>query len=181
MPFPLAEGVIQDFAEGLQEILVIEEKRSFIELLIRECLYNHVNHPKVIGKKDEHGNFLVRADGELDTDSILKVLHKRLKGIIDNRLLEQSQQKFNISSDGPILLNMAQTARTPYFCSGCPHNRSTTVPEGAVVGGGIGCHSMTLFMDRNVTGLTQMGGEGAQWAGYSLPFWFNGYPSSYRL
>ena len=167
MPFPLAEGVIQEFAQGLEEILVIEEKRAFIELLIRDCLYNNVIHPKVMGKKDEQGNFLVKADGELDADIILKILHKRLKGIIPDSQIEQSQRKFEVNTGGPILLNMAESARTPYFCSGCPHNRSTTVPEGAVVGGGIGCHSMTLFMDRNVTGLTQMGGEGAQWAGAS--------------
>ncbi len=167
MPFPLADGVIQDFAKGLEEILVIEEKREFIELLIRNCLYNHSERPRIIGKKDEHGHFLVKADGELDADEILKVLHKRLKGIIQDSRLEVSQHKLEANTDGPILLNMAESARTPYFCSGCPHNRSTTVPEGAVVGGGIGCHSMTMFMDRNVTGLTQMGGEGAQWAGAS--------------
>jgi indolepyruvate ferredoxin oxidoreductase len=167
MLYPMEPTIVRDFARGLAEILVIEEKRSFIELFIRDILYNHSERPRIVGKRDEKGDFLVPAYSELDADAILEILAGRLKnhlptGQIDNRLARLKRPAV------PITLPLT-AARTPYFCSGCPHNRSTQVPEDSLVGGGIGCHTLAILMDRNIIGVTQMGGEGAQWVGAS-PF-----------
>ena len=171
MIYPMEPGIVRQFAQGLEEILVIEEKRAFIELFLRDSLYHLPERPRIVGKRDEAGNILVRGDYELDADQLINLLAKRLKHRlppepIDARLATlrgPEQALFN-------LLPAAQTlSRSPYFCSGCPHNRSTTVPGDSLQGGGIGCHTMALFMDRNITGVTQMGGEGAQWVG-AAPF-----------
>jgi len=166
MLYPMEPTIIRGFAQGLQEILVIEEKRSFIELFIREILYDQSERPRIIGKRDENGDFLVRSDSELDADIIVEILAKRLKSRIPQ---EQIDNRLAILR-GPEPVTMLPLAtRTPYFCSGCPHNRSTLVPEDSLVGAGIGCHTLAILMDRNIVGVTQMGGEGAQWVGAS-PF-----------
>ena len=167
MLYPMEPAIVRDFARGLEEILVIEEKRSFIELFIRDILYNHSERPRIVGKRDEKGDFLVPAYSELDADAILEIVAGRLKSRIpaeqiDNRLAL-------LSTPTPSITLPLAAARTPYFCSGCPHNRSTQVPEDSLVGGGIGCHTLAILMDRNIIGVTQMGGEGAQWVGAS-PF-----------
>src|SRR5262245_26164075 len=162
MLFPMEPGIVRTFARGLEELFVIEEKRSFCELFIREILYNERERPRVVGKTDEHGRALVPVDGELDADRVAQLLAARLEkrvplGSITARvaLLEALRER-----PQPITL-----ARQPYFCSGCPHNRSTVVPEGSVASAGIGCHGMALLMDRHTMGVTHMGGEGAQWVG----------------
>src|SRR5439155_1674287 len=152
---------------GLQELFVVEEKRSFVETFIREALYNQSERPLVIGKQDEQDRPLVPANGELDADRIALLLATRLEkkinlGSITARvaLLEALRER-----PQPITL-----ARQPYFCSGCPHNRSTAVPEGSMAAAGIGCHGMALSMpERRTMGITHMGGEGAQWVGMA-PF-----------
>lgn len=170
MIYPMEETIVKTFAKGLEEIFVIEEKRSFIEMFIREVLYNEADRPLVVGKKDESDNFLVRGDYELDADQIVTLLAKRLTrkmpaDIFAGRLqqLQAPPPSISLTMSGDI------PARTPYFCSGCPHNTSTVAPEGSLQGGGIGCSTLSILMDRNVTGVTQMGGEGAQWVGAS-PF-----------
>jgi indolepyruvate ferredoxin oxidoreductase len=171
---PMDSDGIRDFAHGLEEIVVIEEKRSFLELFIRDALYNLSERPVLIGKKDELDQFFVPQYGELDSDDIARLLVRRLRkhlppDLLDNRLrlLDAPVQSMSL----PLLPMDVQ--RTPYYCSGCPHNTSTmNVPEGSLVGGGIGCHTMTILMDRSkdgIIGITQMGGEGAQWVGAS-PF-----------
>lgn len=172
MLYPIEPSVVRKFARGLEEILVIEEKRAFIERFLRDSLYDLPDRPRIIGKRDEAGNVLVRKDYELDADQLIDLLAKRLK----RRLPPEPIDARLTTLRGPeqsLLLNLfsaEQTvSRSPYFCSGCPHNRSTTVPADALQGGGIGCHTMTLFMDRNITGITQMGGEGVQWVG-AAPF-----------
>ena len=162
MIFPLEPDILREFAAGLDEILVIEEKRAFIEIFCKEALYGSGREPLIIGKKDEAGRKLVKADNELDADEILRVLARRLQDRIDAPQLQRRLREINRAPDlGAIPI----AARSPYFCSGCPHNRSTKVPEGSMAAAGIGCHTLAILMDRNTAGVTQMGGEGANWVG----------------
>lgn len=169
MLYPIDNDIIHEFADGLQEIFVIEEKRSFVEMFIREILYNRTERPTVVGKLDEKGNMLVPAYGELDPDTLVAVIAKRFAGKIDSPEIENRLNQIrNASSVG--MINLNTPSRSPFYCSGCPHNTSTVAPDGSLVAGGIGCHTMTLLIpDRPVIGITQMGGEGAQWVGAS-PF-----------
>ncbi len=162
MIFPLEREILREFAAGLDEILVIEEKRSFIETFCKEALYGSGHTPLIVGKKDETGAKLVKADNELDADEITLVLARRLRGHVDAPLLER---RLRVIKRQPDLGVIPIAARSPYFCSGCPHNRSTKVPEGSMAGAGIGCHTLAIMMDRNTAGVTQMGGEGANWVG----------------
>ncbi|MEJ5997932.1 indolepyruvate ferredoxin oxidoreductase family protein [Corynebacterium sp. H130] len=165
MVYPLEQTILHDFIDGLDEVIVVEEKRDFIETQIREILYNTRHMPNVRGKTNEDGSPLFSRFGELDIDSVTKGLVHRLGTIhgIELKTIEQPRTK--------IQLPLAQ--RTPYFCSGCPHNSSTKVAENSLVGAGIGCHAMVLLQPEsqvgNVVGVTQMGGEGAQWIGMA-PF-----------
>lgn len=167
--YPLEPEIIKTFARGLEEIFVIEEKRAFIELFIRDVLYNQSERPLVVGKRDEQGRFLVRGDGELDADQITELLVKRLIKKVPAALFEKRLAALSNHSPAGSVQNQPLLLRTPYFCSGCPHNRSTLIPEGSIAGGGIGCHSMSLLMDRRTWGITHMGGEGVQWVG-AAPF-----------
>ena len=166
MPYPLEPGVVREFAEGLEEIVVIEEKRSFLELMLRDTLYGAPRRPRIVGKLDEAGNPFVPSFGELDADAIAPLVAARLSG----RPLPEGARARIATLDAvrrrPAPLAVARSA---FFCSGCPHNTSTVVPEGSMAGGGIGCHTMAIRMDRSVVGLTPMGGEGAQWVG-AAPF-----------
>lgn len=168
MVWPLDQEQIRDFARGLDEIIVVEEKRPFIEDAVRNALYGLPETPQVLGKLDHAGRELVSPVGELDTDLVARALTRRLGDVHGlPSVLARQQQEPATRTALPLL------TRTPYFCSGCPHNSSTKVPDGSLVGGGIGCHAMVLFMDDKqtgkVAGLTQMGGEGAQWLGIA-PF-----------
>ncbi|MFG1643714.1 indolepyruvate ferredoxin oxidoreductase family protein [Amycolatopsis sp. NPDC049252] len=163
---PLEPSIVREFAEGLDEIVVVEEKRSFLESALKEVLYGVPGAPAVHGKKDADGRTLFTELGELDPDVVATGLARRLPdGIASVEAWRGRRRRERISV--PLL------ARTPYFCSGCPHNSSTKVPEGTLVGGGIGCHTMALFMEPDqvgtVLGVTQMGGEGTQWIGMA-PF-----------
>ncbi|MEW9518294.1 indolepyruvate ferredoxin oxidoreductase family protein [Streptomyces tubercidicus] len=164
---PVEPTVIREFATGLTEIIVVEEKRSFIEAAIKDILYGCAGAPAIHGKSGPDRTALFSETGELNPETIAVGLSRRL------------------AAHGLELPSIAQTGhrreravlplltRTPYFCSGCPHNSSTKVPDGALVGAGIGCHTMAVFMEPeqvgNVVGMTQMGGEGAQWIGMA-PF-----------
>ncbi len=161
---PVEPEGLKEFAQGLEDIMVVEEKRGFSEILIREALYNMPNHPRIVGKLDEEGNTLYPIHGEMGADSIARVLAGWLgKKLGRSDLAERVHWLTEIADRGyeEIL------TRTPYFCSGCPHNTSTNVLEGDQVGGGIGCHAMATYMDRGVAWLTHMGGEGAPWLGLS--------------
>ena len=166
MPIPFSAERARRFARGLEEVFVVEEKNPNIESLIKDALYNEALRPRVTGKFDEHDAMLLPGHGGLTADDLLGPLRQRLGKRIGHRLVgEQPPREL-------IPLNTA-VARTPYFCSGCPHNRSTRVPDGAAVGAGIGCHTMTLLMDSedfgDIIGLTCMGQEGTQWIGMA-PF-----------
>src|ERR1700759_4935744 len=165
MPWPLEETTVREFADGLEEILVVEEKRSFLEAAIRDVLYGGPVQPVVTGKRDADGSELVPAYGELDADAITGPLRRRMTAV-------------GIAAAAAPAAAAARTtlplvSRVPYFCSGCPHNSSTKPLPGTLVGGGIGCHALVLLMDESqagtVTGLSQMGGEGMQWIGMA-PF-----------
>jgi indolepyruvate ferredoxin oxidoreductase len=166
MIYPLEPNIVREFARGLQEIVVVEEKRSFIELFLMEQLYNLPDRPRVVGKNDENGVPLLPAYGEMDADIIATALHNRLRQRLPNdALIARSSESAQLLGTLPII----NVSRSPYFCSGCPHNRSTRVPEGSIANAGIGCHTMALFMNRQHALVTQMGGEGAQWVG-AAPF-----------
>ncbi len=166
MPLPFSPKRARDFARGLEEVLVVEEKNPNIESLVKDALYNETLRPRVTGKFDEHDVMLIPGHGGLDADELLGPLRRRLAQRIGARLAPEQHQRQLIPINSKV-------ARTPYFCSGCPHNRSTRVPDGAVVGAGIGCHTMTLLMDSDdfgdIIGLTCMGQEGTQWIGMA-PF-----------
>jgi indolepyruvate ferredoxin oxidoreductase len=163
MPYPLGAGLVREFATGLQTLLVVEEKTSFVESQVKDVLYGVTGAPAVIGKTDAQGRRLVPADGQVSSDRLDGVLRGLLEGRVD---LAPKRR-------GPrTQLTLSPVKRTPYFCSGCPHNRSTPLPEGSLGGGGIGCHTMVTLTERpdqSVLALTQMGGEGSQWIGQS-PF-----------
>ncbi|PYM56815.1 MAG: 2-oxoacid ferredoxin oxidoreductase, partial [Candidatus Rokuibacteriota bacterium] len=168
MLFPLEPGIVREFARGLEEILVVEEKRGFLELLFRDVLYNQAVRPRIVGKRDEAGRILVPADGELDADLVARVVAARLGRRLSLDSFHARLAALEVVRERPAPATLS-LARQPYFCSGCPHNRSTVVPEGSLASAGIGCHGLALNMDRQVVGITQMGGEGAQWVGLA-PF-----------
>ena len=165
-PWPLSQRELVEFARGLELIIVVEEKRSLIEVQVREELYGTANQPVCVGKKDESGNWLFPVKGALDLNDIAIAIGERLLKYHNNddlhgrvSRLKQAQAMLAATSDVAV--------RTPHFCSGCPHNTSTVVPEGMRAYAGIGCHFMASWMDRKTDGYTQMGGEGANWIGES--------------
>ncbi|MFV2014384.1 MAG: indolepyruvate ferredoxin oxidoreductase family protein, partial [Candidatus Heimdallarchaeota archaeon] len=167
MIYPMEPEILEQFADGLNKILVIEEKRGFIELLVRDALFNLLNHPKIIGKHDLYGKILVPANGELVVRDIVEILLRVLIEVLPEEIsLTYKDRVYKTTSSMKLaLVNEVSTSRSPYFCSGCPHNRSTNVPDGSISGGGIGCHGLTLLMERNTIGLLHMGGEGIPWVG----------------
>ena len=159
---PVEPAAIRRFAEGLEEIVVVEDKTSFMEMQIRDVLYGTAGAPRVLGKLDADGQRLIPADGELTAGRLLAPLRHALSGWLTVTPPPRPRT----------VLPLLSASRSAYFCSGCPHNRSTVLPEGSLGGGGIGCHAMVTISDRPesaVTGVTQMGGEGAQWIGQA---WF---------
>ena len=166
MPMPFNPATMRTFARGLEEVFVLEEKQPNIESLLKDALYAAPERPIIVGKHDETGQIMLPAWGALDADTIVPVLRRRLEGRLGDRLIPARPKRVRI----PISLSVA---RAPAFCSGCPHNRSTEVPAGSLVGAGIGCHTMTLLMDEDrvgdIAGLTCMGNEGTQWIGMA-PF-----------
>src|SRR6266571_6854819 len=167
-PWPLSQRELKEFADGLDLIMVIEEKRSLIEVQVREELYGTANQPICIGKKDEAGNPLFPVKGALDPSDIAVAVGERLlRRGHDEDLAARVARLKQAQSAVAELQDLAQ--RTPYFCSGCPHNSSTVVPEGMHAYAGIGCHFMAQWMNRSTLGYTHMGGEGANWIG-EAPF-----------
>ena len=167
-PWPIARQELAEFAAGLDLIMVVEEKRSLIEVQVREELYGTANQPVCVGKKDEQGNWLFPVKGALDTNDIAVAIGERLLRFGGNEELSAAIARLR-GAQRALAETTDVAARIPYFCSGCPHNTSTRVPEGSRAYAGIGCHFMAQWMDRRTLGFTQMGGEGANWIG-EAPF-----------
>ncbi len=168
-PWPLDLEHVRDFAKGLDMVIVVEEKRSLIEVQLREDLYGTAMQPTIVGKKDERGDWLFPVHGALDPNDIAIAIGERVLKVIGPSE-EIAARVGRLKQFQAMLADTRDVAaRIPYFCSGCPHNSSTKVPEGSLAGGGIGCHFMALWMDRATVGFTAMGGEGAQWVGQA-PF-----------
>ncbi|MEQ7921540.1 indolepyruvate ferredoxin oxidoreductase family protein [Xanthomonas sp. WHRI 1810A] len=170
MSWPLEPVSVHGFAEGLDEILVVEEKRSVIEDQLTGQLYNWPvdRRPRVVGEFDEEGRSLLPNLAELTPAMIARVIAKRLAPIYSSPKIEARLQ-FLQDKEQALAAPLFNTQRTPHFCSGCPHNTSTRVPEGSRALAGIGCHYMTIWMDRATETFTQMGGEGVTWIGQA-PF-----------
>jgi indolepyruvate ferredoxin oxidoreductase len=169
MLFPLEEQCVRDFARGLHEILVIEEKGPFLERLVKEALYGAATAPLITGTHDDRGMRLVPAFGALDSDMIARAIARRL---LAHSELASVRARLELLDEVDARTSSAVEQRTPFFCSGCPHNTGTVVPDGTLVGAGIGCHTMVMLNTGGrgtVAGVTQMGGEGAQWIGVA-PF-----------
>ena len=188
--WPLEASITRDFAQGLQEILVVEEKRQVIEYQIKEELYNWRAdvRPNVLGKFDEpegdqsggewgranpSDNWLLRAKADLTPAIIAKAIAKRLKklGVPADVVARMDARLAVIAARERALIELKVDTgeRAPWFCSGCPHNTSTRVPEGSRALAGIGCHFMATWMDRSTSTFSQMGGEGVAWVGQA-PF-----------
>ncbi|HET7912413.1 MAG TPA: indolepyruvate ferredoxin oxidoreductase family protein, partial [Pseudolabrys sp.] len=166
--WPIGRQELAEFAQGLDLIIVVEEKRSLIEVQVREELYGSANQPVCIGKKDEQGNWLFPVKGALDPNDVAICIGERLLRYGSND--EIASHVTRLKSAQKALAETTDVAqRIPYFCSGCPHNTSTRVPEGSRAYAGIGCHYMAQWMDRKTLGYTQMGAEGANWIG-EAPF-----------
>ena len=170
MSWPLEREGIRHFAEGLEEILVVEEKRAVIENQFKEQLYNWREdvRPRVIGKFDENRNWILPSNGELTPAQIARVIAERIARFHTSPRIAE-RLAFLEAKERQLSGNVVPFARTPYFCSGCPHNTSTKVPDGSRALAGIGCHYLAQFMDRSTATFTQMGGEGAPWIGQA-PF-----------
>ncbi len=166
-PWPLSRRELAEFADGLDLVMVVEEKRSLIEVQLREELYGSANQPVCIGKRDEAGHWLFPVKGALDPNDIAVALGERLLRYHRNDDLAGRVARLKGAQE-----RLAQTvdiaARVPHFCAGCPHNSSTKVPDGMRAYAGIGCHYMAQWMDRETDGFTQMGGEGANWIGENV-------------
>jgi len=166
--WPLEPEGLRAFAQGLDMIIVVEEKRSLIETQVRELLYGMEKAPVLLGKKDEKGNWLFPVTGALDANDIAIAIGSRLlRYTQDDTLVKAIAQLECVQAK--LLGQQEVTTRTPFFCSGCPHNSSTKVPDGMRAYAGIGCHYMVQTMDRATEGFTHMGGEGANWIG-EAPF-----------
>jgi len=170
MTWPLEPEGIREFARGLDEILVIEEKRGLIEDQLKAQLYGwqDAKRPRVVGKRDEQFGELVTPLAELTPAMIARAIASRIQGFYTSEQMRQRLAFLN-AKEAELAQPRALLERTPHFCSGCPHNTSTTVPEGSRALGGIGCHYMATWMDRGTDTFTQMGGEGATWIGQA-PF-----------
>jgi len=170
MVWPLEREGARHFAEGLEEVLVVEEKRAMIENQLKEQLYNWREdvRPRVVGKFDEAGSWILPSAGEITPSMVAKAIYQRIKRFYTNPLIEE-RIEFLLKKEREKNVVKVTAPRTPYFCSGCPHNTSTRVPEGSRAVAGIGCHFMALWMNRETATFTQMGGEGVPWVGQA-PF-----------
>ena len=165
-PFPVEHEFIKDFAQGLQVLLVVEEKKSFVELQVKDALYAQAQRPVVIGKLDACGNPLIPAHGETTPELLSKILFGLLGARIEGS--DAARDRVARVDTGMNVVKDWETVRPPNFCSGCPHNRSTILLEGQMAGGGIGCHTMAIRLpDRQFSFMTHMGAEGTPWIGMS--------------
>ncbi len=168
MTWPLEPQGIGAFARGLEDIVVVEEKKAFIERQMKEYFYNWPAgwgaRPSIVGKYDEQGEWILPSTGELTPATIAGVIGRRIQRFFNTESIEQ-RLRWMDEKEAEMALPRAQFPRVPHYCSGCPHNTSTNVPEGSRAMAGIGCHYMVTWMDRDTDTFTHMGGEGVTWAG----------------
>jgi indolepyruvate ferredoxin oxidoreductase len=173
MPWPLEADSVRHFAEGLEEILVVEEKRQIIEYQLKEMLYNWRDdvRPRVVGKYDETGEWpvpehrwLLPPTAELTPTIVARAIAARIGRFHSSARISDCIARLDAKVQSLSRPRIA-VMRTPYFCPGCPHNQSTKVPEGSCALGGVGCHLMAVMMGRNTITISHMGGEGAAWLG----------------
>jgi indolepyruvate ferredoxin oxidoreductase len=170
--WPLHADDVRAFAAGVDELIVIEDKRPFVERQLRDLLYGVSDPPRVLGKRDADGRELIALSGTVDADQAARALARIFGDRLPERCAERvagARERVRAGAQVPPL----PIARTPFFCSGCPHNLSTRTPADQLVGAGIGCHSL-IWVDGpgrrgQILGAPQMGGEGAQWLGMA-PF-----------
>ena len=168
MVWPLDVDSFEEWAEGLDLIIVVEEKRKILEPQIKEVLFNKVKRCRVLGHKDAEGNVLFPTQYAIEPIMIAQNLGKILCD--EGKVTDKISSALKVLDEASKSDNAPELAtRTPYFCSGCPHNTSTKIPEGSRAYAGIGCHYMVQWMDRDTLGYTHMGGEGANWIG-EAPF-----------
>ena len=167
MVWPLETKALSSFMAGKKEILVVEEKRGIIESQLKEFIYDHkgARPDLIVGKFDENDNELITWVGELSPTLLAPLVARRLEGVLGDLKLKPLLD--DLANTGISAHDPGGVARQPYFCSGCPHNSSTKVPEGSEALAGIGCHFMANWMQRDTEGLIQMGGEGINWVGKS--------------
>ncbi len=170
MTWPLEPKGVQAFVEGLEEILIVEEKRELIEYQLKQQIFNwdEKRRPVVVGKYDEHRNRLLPLHNDQSVGMVARVLAQRIHRFYTTPQIEQALS-FYERYERTMEKYAPPSLRKPYYCSGCPHNTSTKVPNGSFAMVGIGCHYMVQWMDRNSSLCTQMGGEGVPWIGAS-PF-----------
>jgi indolepyruvate ferredoxin oxidoreductase len=167
-PYPLHQAQLRELVAGLEQVVVVEDGRGFLEPALRSVLYGAALSPPVFGKRGPDGRELLSELGELDPEAVVHALGTCLGHAgVQHRAPARPHTRTSLALAAP------KTSRSPFFCSGCPHNSSTVAAPETMVGAGIGCHAMLLLMqgeDRgNIIGITQMGGEGAQWIGMA-PF-----------
>ncbi|MES2258580.1 MAG: indolepyruvate ferredoxin oxidoreductase family protein [Pseudomonadota bacterium] len=165
--FPVEREGLAEFAAGQHELLFIEEKDGLTEQQAKGILYGRERAPRIVGKTDEDGVFMIPSDVQLEPMQLAIVIAERLRrlGVAADVLYERAAQLAR-QMEAALKLAPNDTVRTPYFCSGCPHNSGTRKPDGSYAAGGIGCHAMAMYSDDNMLPNTQMGGEGGHW--YSL-------------
>lgn len=174
MPWPLEPEGVRQFAVGLEEIFIVEERREIVENQVKQELFNWRDdvRPRIVGKMDSHDKRFLPFAEELSVATVATSIVDRLLAMeIDPEIaaLLRAKADWFHGRDASQVQAVAPITRTPYFCSGCPHNTSTKVPEGSRALAGIGCHFMSLWMDRNTETFTHMGGEGVPWTGIA-PF-----------
>ena len=171
MPYPVDRDTYREFSDGLQDVLVIEDKRQQIENALRDVCYAlpEAHRPRIVGRRDELGALLVDDVGDLSADKIARVIAERIRPFHDSERVRARIAFLDRQIARATQRESLTLARLPYFCSGCPHNTSTRVPDGSRAYGGVGCHFMAYWMDRDVGYATQMGGEGVPWIGQA-PF-----------
>ena len=167
--YPVEREGLAEFAAGQQELLFIEEKDPLTENQAKAILYGRPGMPRIVGKRDEDGVFMIPSDEQLEPVQLALVIIERLKRLgVEDEALAARAERLSRQMETVASLKPADAARSPYFCSGCPHNTGTRFPEGSIAAGGIGCHAMAMYSGPEMLPNTQMGGEGAHW--YSLAY-----------
>ena len=163
MSWPLEEEGARAFLDGLEEVIVVEEKRALVETQLKDIAFHLANRPdRIVGKTDDAGYTLIPATGELTPAIVAKALSSRIARLGASDVTDAlARFEGNVPPPGA----PAPVERTPYFCSGCPHNSSTKIPDGSMAMAGIGCHYMAVWANRNTHLTTHMGAEGANWIG----------------